>query len=102
MSRRCEHCGSDPYFSEEFPRVVQQAAAAEDEARRATAALAMKDYEINRMRREQAVSKSWIGQKSDRQRKRIIELEAHLRAMGRPPYAAPPLLVESETPDDDT
>lgn len=98
MTRRCEHCGCDSYFSDEFPRVVRQAAEAEDAARRATAQLAMRDYEIERMRREQSVNRSWANTKVDRQRKRIIELEEHLRAVGRPPYAPSPVVDVPEGP----
>lgn len=57
-TRRCEHCGSDPWFSREFPRVRDEAAFWRDKAKALAGALeALKldrEFDIHRDRTDVA------------------------------------------------
>jgi hypothetical protein len=65
----CEHCGSNLYFAQNFPRVRDKAQYLQRELEKALALLAKEQAERKLERWERENEKSWLQQKVHRQTK---------------------------------
>lgn len=85
--RVCPHCGSDTYFAQNFPRLVQKTAALEDQVRRMAAQHGVERANWQLEKIERANERTWLAQKAHKQRLVINKLEAKLRKLGKVPHA---------------
>jgi predicted RNase H-like nuclease (RuvC/YqgF family) len=84
--RVCEHCGSDRYFAEQFPRLRDINAQLHRRVERVHSQAAVNEARLEMQLMETAEEKRWLQAKVRKQARVIRRLEEKMRERGRPAH----------------